>query len=156
MPFWLPNQIQAESAHPDSSNDAEAKTSLEDPSFGQLDIQRLLIRAEFIRPLAGKQIVLTGRFRVLSREDACELALRSGATCQQDIDESTDFLVLGDQPSPKVAANRASQVAEQAAEHRHPASMQDLAAQLQKQGQTIQVVNEDQFIKMVGSPNAHR
>ena len=54
-----------------------------------------MIRAEFIRPLAGKQIVLTGTFRVLSQQDARSLAVCSGATCQDTIDDSTDFLVIG-------------------------------------------------------------
>ncbi len=60
-----------------------------------IDIQRLMIRAEFIRPLAGQRVVFTGRLGNLSREEAQRLAARLGGECQSAVDETTDLWVQG-------------------------------------------------------------
>ena len=107
-----------------------------------------MVRAEFIRPLAGKQIVLTGRFRVLSEQDARDLAVRSGATCQEAIDDSTDILVIGHQHR----RQRQSQLSEPSGPLKDPESLQEMATRLRDGGHPIQVVSEDEFLGLVGSP----
>jgi DNA polymerase-3 subunit epsilon len=56
-------------------------------SEGAIDLQRLRIRAELIRPLAGSRVVLAGRFQVLSHPQAVDLVLRSGAECGDQVDQ---------------------------------------------------------------------
>ncbi len=130
----------------------DRRATSDDREPGDIDVQRLMIRAEFIRPLAGKQIVLTGRFRVLSQEDARSLAVCSGATCQEAIDDSTNFLVIGDHGR----RQRQARLNEPTDPAEDPESLQALAARLRDGGQSIQVVSEDEFIGLVGSPATSR
>ena len=84
LPFLFPDQV------------ASAKADFQvEPNPQSLDLQRLLIRAEFIRPLSGKQVVFSGRLRTLSRQDAEQLAARLGGTCHESLSETTDLLVVG-------------------------------------------------------------
>jgi DNA polymerase-3 subunit epsilon len=155
LPFWLPNQVsggrnssrQVTGRHTAAGSTADRPGGIGERSPAEIDVQRLMIRAEFIRPLAGKQIVLTGRFRVLSQEDARSLAVCSGATCQESIDDSTDFLVIGNH------RQRTPPLGEPAQD---PASLENLATLRRNGGQSIRVVSEDEFIGLVGSPASAR
>ena len=60
-----------------------------------VDWHRLMIRAEFVRPLDGMNVVFSGRLKSLSQDQAEKLATRLGGTCCSLIDESTDVIVLG-------------------------------------------------------------
>ncbi len=86
LPFLYPHEVAAE--QPISSN-----------SSPKIDLQRLMIRAEFIRSLSGRQVVFTGRFRQLSQQDAEELATKLGAKCQ-DRCGWVDRLLGRGQPQP--------------------------------------------------------
>ena len=61
----------------------------------EFDLQRAMVRAEFIRPLSGKCVVFSGRFRLLSREQAQALVGSLGGTCCDEVNESVDLLVAG-------------------------------------------------------------
>ncbi|QDV82001.1 exonuclease domain-containing protein [Planctomycetes bacterium TBK1r] len=74
---------------------ADATTRSLTSTESAIDLQRLSIRAEFIQPLRGKQIVFVGRLQVISNEQAIDLARRSGGVHQVDIDASTNCVVLG-------------------------------------------------------------
>ena len=158
LPFWLPNQVSAgpnttgrlTGEHPAGSSSGDAPERIRGPSQAEIDVQRLMIRAEFIRPLAGKQVVLTGRFQVLSQEDARSLAVCSGATCQEAIDDSTDFLVVGNH------RHHHSQRSAPSDPTPDPESLRHLATQRRDAGQSIKVVSEDEFIGLVGSPASAR
>ena len=65
------------------------------PPDREIDWQRLTIRAEFIQPLRGKQIVICGSLRVMTNEQAIELTRRSGGLHQDRVDESTNCVVIG-------------------------------------------------------------
>ncbi len=104
---------------------AESSPEAETP----FDLQRAMVRAEFIRPLAGKTVVVCGRFRMLSRQQAELLASRLGGTCCESIDESIDLLVLGDTKSQPD---------------------REVAARLQQAGSPIQIVDESEFLALVG------
>lgn len=64
-------------------------------SDSDIDWQRLTIRAEFIQPLRGKQIVFCGQLRRLSIEQAIQITTRSGGTHQLIANESTNCVVIG-------------------------------------------------------------
>ncbi|NND99220.1 MAG: DNA polymerase III subunit epsilon [Pirellulaceae bacterium] len=102
-----------------------------------LDLQRLLVRADFIRPLAGEQVVFTGRLKILSREDAELLAARSGGHCQNRVTKSTSYLVVGSKDERTDSAGRQQSV------------KQDAAEKLQREGQAIRIVNEHEFLELV-------
>ncbi|NND97005.1 MAG: hypothetical protein HKN47_06715 [Pirellulaceae bacterium] len=102
-----------------------------------LDLQRLLVRADFIRPLAGEQVVFTGRLKILSREDAELLAARSGGHCQNHVTKSTSYLVVGSKDERTNSAGRQQSV------------KQDAAEKLQREGQAIRIVNEHEFLELV-------
>ena len=61
-----------------------------------LDLHRLLLRADFLKRLAGKRVVLSGRLKMLSVEDAKQLAVRLGASVQLDVNEQTDVVIVGE------------------------------------------------------------
>lgn len=80
LPFLYPNQL------------AERPS----PQHTPVDLQRLLVRAEFIRPLSGMQIVISGRLQRCSEEEAQMLTRRLGGQIQQEIDHQTDLIVIGE------------------------------------------------------------
>jgi DNA polymerase-3 subunit epsilon len=103
----------------------------------QIDLQRLLIRADFIRPLAGKHIVFAGRLDRLSEEHATLLASRSGGTCESAVNQQTNILVLGS----------AETTSESNADQQ--TSPQQQAQQLQQAGRPISILSEAEFLGLV-------
>ena len=59
------------------------------------DLQRLMIRLEFIRPLAQKKLFVSGPFREFSTQEIRQLVSRSGAILTENIDENPDFIIEG-------------------------------------------------------------
>lgn len=96
----------------------------------RFDLQRALVRAEFIRPLSGKSVVVSGKLRILSREEAQTLATRLGGKCCDQLTEDTDILVLGSLGAGKDGVR---------------------AAELQDQGCSIRVVDEQGFLALIGA-----
>lgn len=85
---------------------ASTATSTDAPFAGQatvrttpvtpsVDLQRLMIRAEFIQPLRGKCVVFTGDLSLMNLQQAESLACKLGGTCEREVNEQTDFLVVG-------------------------------------------------------------
>ena len=64
---------------PPSGGGANPKTIA--PARPVLDIRRLSLRAEFIRPLAGRRVTLAGDFSQISREFAERLVALAGGAC---------------------------------------------------------------------------
>ncbi|MEL6108170.1 MAG: exonuclease domain-containing protein [Planctomycetota bacterium] len=89
------------------------------------NLQRVLIRAEFVQPLRGRRIVLHGRLKTMTRDQVLDVTKRSGGVLQSEIDEATDCVVLG---------------AEDGAD----------AATLQHLGGTLEVLSENEFLGMIG------
>jgi DNA ligase (NAD+) len=79
-------------------------------------------------PLAGKVVVLTGTFRRVSREAAERLAEASGAQVAQSVSKRTSFVVVGEAPG-ATKLGRA-----------------------QKLG--IEQIDEDEFLRRIGTPDA--
>ena len=130
LPFLFPGQL----ASPKTEYRVDAKPE------EAVDLQRLMIRAEFIRPLSGMRVVFSGRLRSVSQQDAESLATRLGGTCQSKVDESTDFLVVGGPNGGGSSAEAETMAAE------------DRAREFQAEGKPIRIVNEDEFIGLVISP----
>ncbi|MEM9828408.1 MAG: exonuclease domain-containing protein [Planctomycetota bacterium] len=65
------------------------------PDVDQADLQRLLLRAEFIRPLQGQRVLLSGRLRRFNDEETRRLTERLGGTWQSTWTEDCDLLVVG-------------------------------------------------------------
>ena len=103
-----------------------------------LDLQRMLIRADFIRPLAGKRIVFAGKFNVLSQQDAELLAFRSGGECEESVSASTDCLIMGSMTNSD--ANLA---------HRDDEKRQT-AEKLNEDGTGIRILKEQEFLGLLG------
>ena len=103
----------------------------------QIDVQRLLIRAEFLRLLNGQRVVFAGRLRRLSRGDAERFAVRLGASLQSEITSETDLLVLGrdvvDCECSEIPIGEATVAAER----------------LRAQGRMIRSITEDEFVGLV-------
>jgi DNA polymerase-3 subunit epsilon len=133
LPFLTPDHTLAA--------DGAAATGPE----AEIDLQRLMIRAEFIRPLSGQQIAFAGRLRALTRAEAEALATRLGGKCQPAVDESTSLLVVGKpsvgKPSGRGQTGRGQGTVEE-----------DLARQLCAQGAAIKIVDEQEFLGLVISP----
>ena len=105
-----------------------AKVHEPNPAYSTqgFDIQRLLIRADFIRPLAGQHVVLAGRMKTISEADAQQLASRSGAECHDTVTERTNVVVVGDETNQRETAER-----------------------LRAAGQPIQIVTEIEFLELL-------
>lgn len=177
LPFLMPNQMGAgpvghrdgaspvghrDSANPVGHGQGPTRSAAGDRYRGDsqlgaentLDLQRLLVRAEFIRPLAGMQVVLQGKFRVLSDEDARCLAIRSGATCQEAVDDSTDFLVVGTAPTTKSPKQEGEpcQVGEPKPDRDDTTGVEQVEPSSAKRQRSMRVVSEHEFLEMLGSP----
>lgn len=111
-----------------------------EPDAG-IDLQRLLVRAEFIRPLAGQRIVFTGCLRHFSRESAEELARRLGGQCDPCVTRHTNLVVVGRPDARTLAAGRRQSVKE------------SRAAELCRQGAAIRILEEDDFLSLIVHPN---
>ena len=124
LPFLFPDQVSDRQ----ETYRAARETSQE------IDLQRLLVRAEFIRPLSGKQIVIAGKLKCMSRAEAENLAMRLGGTCQKTVDEGTDYLVIG------AAARKPA--ADQCDDERR-------AQSFNASGNAIKIVGEEEFLNLV-------
>ena len=87
-PFEEPEVTREDSA-------AYERTAVADANNSGIDWQRVSIRAELIQPLRGKQIVICGRLKVISNQQAIDLTRRSGGVHQEDADESTNCVLIG-------------------------------------------------------------
>lgn len=61
----------------------------------QVNTERIQALAGNEKPLAGRRIFFTGKLMGLSRIDAMALASALGATCEEDIGPSTDYVIMG-------------------------------------------------------------
>ncbi len=102
-----------------------------------LDLQRLLIRASFIRSLAGQCVAFAGIMRKLSRGDAENLAKCLGACPQNSISSQTTVLVVGDPDERTARSGRSVSVNLETAE------------ELRVQGHPIRILSEDEFLALV-------
>ncbi|MGI9470311.1 MAG: exonuclease domain-containing protein [Rubripirellula sp.] len=130
LPFLFPDQV--------ASSKAEYQTTETHPPT--IDLQRLFIRADFIRPLNGKQIVFAGRLTRLTRHDAESLATRLGGTCQTEVDDSTDYLIVGSTCKETTATDLRRE--------------QSRAEELNDSGKAIRIVDENEFLGLVITPTA--
>ena len=104
-----------------------------------IDLHRLMLRAELLRSLAGKRIVFTGLLRLVPRQQAEQLAIRLGATCDARVTARTDLLVVGLPDQRTAAAGRGVSAKQQRAET------------LRSDGHPIQVITEQQFLGILTS-----
>ena len=102
-----------------------------------VDLQRLMIRADFIRPLEGRKVVFTGVLRKLQREEAEMLTSRCGGKCQTSASRKTDLVVVGDPDSRTVQASRTMSVKEAT------------ARQLAAEGAPVKIMTEHEFLEMI-------
>jgi len=70
-------------------------------------LSEILDIKDFIKPksdnfFSNKKIVLTGTFKLTSREEAKHLAQTQGAKISSTISKKTDFLIVGDKPGSKL------------------------------------------------------
>ena len=127
LPFLFPNQL----ADPGKSIPIASEVGCE------IDLQRILIRGEFVRPLHGKRIAFVGKLRCMSESDAENLTTRLGGTWQANVDQQTDYLVMG------VTTNTSAKN-----------DLVDSTRGMQVDSDTdgaIQVVNEEEFLNLVMS-----
>lgn len=61
-----------------------------------VEMQRLLVRAQFIQPLAGQRVGFWGRFVRFSRDEVERIAASFGGTCEPDVTSQTNIIVIGD------------------------------------------------------------
>lgn len=106
------------------------------PVFGNqtFDIQRLLIRADFLRRFQGQSVVIAGRLKTLDQELAKELATRLGGTCQDQVDTKTTILIVEGQSVDAIEATQA-------------------ADDLRKNGAEIRVLSEVDFLGEIVAQN---
>lgn len=87
-------------------------------------------------PFYNQMLVFTGTLQSMVRKDAAQKAVDLGATCSNTVTKSTTFLIIGDQDLQKFGAGFKS-------------SKMKKAEQLLAGGQTIEVVGEYEFLKML-------
>lgn len=119
------------------SDDSTQPVASPTVSIERTDLQRLLVRAELIRPLQGRRVVFTGTLRRLDRQQAEQIAVQSGGACQSRVSKNTNVVVVGDPDARTKAAGRLMSTKE------------ERARELRDQGCDVQIVSEDEFISMV-------
>ncbi|MEO9591240.1 BRCT domain-containing protein, partial [Rhodopirellula bahusiensis] len=102
-----------------------------------VDLQRLMIRADFIRPLEGRKVVFTGVLTKLQREEAEILTSRCGGKCQSSVSRKTDLVVVGELDSRTVNAGRTM------------SSKEATARQLADEGAAVKIMTEQEFLEMI-------
>ncbi len=110
---------------------------LDSPRIRVFDLQRLLVRASFIRPLQGRRIVFTGDLHSLTREEAESLAVRLGGICESTVTSKTNLLIAGVPSKRTISAGRTMSVKEEA------------ARLLQSEGLAIEILSEQDFLGFV-------
>jgi len=60
-----------------------------------VDLQRLFVRAQFLKPLAGKNVVFKGEWRRLPMTDAALVAVQFGATVHEHVTTQTHVVIVG-------------------------------------------------------------
>lgn len=103
------------------------------------DLQRLLVRAEFVRPLAGKRVVFTGTLTRMQREDAEQLVTCCGGECQSTVSKRTSVLVVGQTDS------RTRQSGHEMS------TKEEKARQLIAEGANVEIVSEDDWLQLIAS-----
>ncbi|EMI54816.1 exonuclease domain-containing protein [Rhodopirellula sallentina] len=104
-----------------------------------LDLQRLFVRAEFIRPLAGQRVVFTGTLTRIAREDAEQLTLCSGGKCLSSVSRRTNLLVVG-KTDPRTARSG-----------RTLSTKEEKARGLIAEGADVRIVSEDEFLGLISA-----
>ena len=127
LPFLFPNQLA------DSGKNGPIVAGSEQ----EFDMQRILIRGEFVRPLNGKRIAFSGKLRCMSHRDAETLTARLGGTWQESVDQQTDYLVMG-------SINQSS-VSDDLADNTR------LAQSFSEAGHGVQIVDEREFLNLLMS-----
>lgn len=102
-----------------------------------VDVQRLMVRAEFIRPLAGQRVVFTGHLTRLQREDAERLTVCCGGKCLQSVSRLTNLLVVG-APDPRTMRSGRTQSSKEAK-----------AKELIAGGANVRIVSEEDFLQLI-------
>jgi DNA polymerase-3 subunit epsilon len=119
---------------------AAYQTTLADPPSGApagIDVQRLLVRADFIRPLSGKCVVFAGKLQKLSYEEAQRLTCRAGGDCQQTVSHETNYVVVGS--GQKVIDGPVDPTEQERCK----------ADELRRAGLPIEILSEEEFIGLV-------
>lgn len=103
------------------------------------DLQRLLIRAEFVRPLAGRRVVFTGTLTRLQRDEAERLVSCCGGQCQTSVSQQTNLLVVGRTEARTLDAGR------------QISTKEEKARQLIAAGTPVEIVSEDDWLRLIAS-----
>jgi len=112
--------------------------------FVSADSQKLQIPganpdADPSHPLYGLEIAFTGTLLTMSRQQAFELVAQLGAQAEATVTKKTDFLVLGQQDPSRLTPGAELSAKAQKAE------------ELRGKGQKIELLGEDDFLRMIGS-----
>ncbi|WP_404310263.1 exonuclease domain-containing protein [Neorhodopirellula lusitana] len=103
------------------------------------DLQRLRIRAEFLRPLNGQRVVFTGSLTRLAREEAEQLIVCCGGQCQAAVSRRTNLLVVG-ATDPRTRASG-----------RSVSTKEEKARQLIAEGAEVKILSEDDWLQMIAT-----
>ncbi len=137
MPFHWPGSRPPSPR--DATNSATATTAT------GLDLQRLMVRGEFIRPLSGHSIVFLGRLKRITREQAAALTERLGGQYQETVTEMTDLVVV-DSRTTQITLETDGPIGENGTSLRPDSS--ESSPRPQKQ---VRVMDEDEFLGLVGA-----
>ena len=104
------------------------------------DAESIAVNAQPENPFYGMCVVFTGKMEALKRNDARELVVRIGGEAPDRLTQDTDFLVVGVQDLKVVGQSGLSGKMKTAAKYR-------------EKGLPIEVIDEDDFIRMIGIDN---
>ena len=85
-----------------------------------------------------KKVIFTGTLQSMSRKDASQIILNLGGIIGNGVTKDTDFLVLGDQDYRQLAKGSTM------------SSKMKKAYQYHEKGTGIQIISEDDFLRMIG------
>lgn len=86
-------------------------------------------------PFYGKNIVFTGKLNLFSRKEAAQLVANKGGMPQNGITNETDYIILGDFQNVMIKNNKSTKLKK--------------AEEMISQGKELEIISEEDFIKML-------
>ncbi|WP_289741995.1 BRCT domain-containing protein [uncultured Duncaniella sp.] len=131
----LPGKISPEAFVP-----AICKRDYSKRKFNSFDPATVSVDAQPDHPLYGMNVVFTGKMESFKRDDARAAVVRIGGNAPDRLTKDTDYLVVGVQDLRVVGEKGLS-------------SKMKTAAKYKEKGLPIEIIDEDDFIEMLGKEN---
>lgn len=113
------------------------RSSLIKKNRGNIELSDIEISedADLENPFYGKNIVFTGKLNLFTRNEAAHLVAKKGGKPQNGINKETNYIILGNFEDVMIKGNKSSKL--------------EKAEKMINEGKEIEIISEEDFIKMI-------